>query len=204
MTEIKIYIMKIAITGNIGSGKSTFSGFAAEAGFPVLMADEISKNILDNDEKVRSLVIKTFGAESFIKDNPNKKFLAEKIFSDPTKRRKLESILHPRVIKSIETSIKDLLKANKAVFVEAALIYESDMEEMFDYVVLVTSDIINRKQRKIAAGISEIDFNNRESNQISEEEKKKRADFIFSNDTSVEDLKMKFNLLLLTLGIKRD
>ena len=64
--------MKIAITGNIGSGKSTFSGFAADAGFPVLFADDISKNILENDEKVRSLVIKSFGAESFIKDKPNK------------------------------------------------------------------------------------------------------------------------------------
>ena len=194
--------MKIAITGNIGSGKSTFSGFAADAGFPVLFADDISKNILENDEKVRSLVIKSFGAESFIKNKPNKKFLAEQIFSDQNKREKLESILHPRVIKSIDNSIKDLLKSKKAVFVEAALIYESDMEEMFDYVVLVTANRELRLKRKFESGISEEDFCKRELNQIPEEEKKKRADFIFSNDTSIEDLKTKFNLLLLTLGIK--
>jgi len=194
--------MKIAITGNIGSGKSTFSGFAVQAGFPVLFADDISKNILENDEKVRSLVIKSFGAESFIKNKPNKKFLAEQIFSDQIKREKLESILHPRVIKSIDNSIKDLLKSKKAVFVEAALIYESDMEEMFDYVVLVTANRGLRLKRKFESGISEEDFCKRELNQIPEEEKKKRADFIFSNDTSIEDLKTKFNLLLLTLGIK--
>ncbi|MBK7229450.1 MAG: dephospho-CoA kinase [Ignavibacteriales bacterium] len=194
--------MKIAITGNIGSGKSTFSGFAVQAGFPVLFADDISKNILENDEKVRSLVIKSFGAESFIKNKPNKKFLAEQIFSDQNKREKLESILHPRVIKSIDNSIKDLLKSKKAVFVEAALIYESDMEEMFDYVVLVTANRELRLKRKFESGISEEDFCKRELNQIPEEEKKKRADFIFSNDTSIEDLKTKFNLLLLTLGIK--
>ncbi|MFZ1281967.1 MAG: dephospho-CoA kinase [Ignavibacteriaceae bacterium] len=194
--------MKIAITGNIGSGKSTFSGFAVQAGFPVLFADDISKNILENDEKVRSLVIKSFGAESFIKNKPNKKFLAEQIFSDQIKREKLESILHPRVIKSIDNSIKDLLKSKKAVFVEAALIYESDMEEMFDYVVLVTANRELRLKRKFESGISEEDFCKRELNQIPEEEKKKRADFIFSNDTSIEELKMKFNLLLLTLGIK--
>lgn len=194
--------MKIAITGNIGSGKSTFSGFAADAGFPVLFADDISKNILENDEKVRSLVIKSFGAESFIKDKPNKKFLAEQIFSDQNKRAKLESILHPRVIKSIESSIKNLLKSNKVIFVEAALIYESDLEEMFDYVVLVTANRELRLKRKFESGISEEDFCKRELNQIPEEEKKKRADFIFSNDTTIEDLKIKFNLLLLTLGIK--
>ncbi len=194
--------MKIAITGNIGSGKSTFSEFASKAGFPVLFADDISKNLLENDEKVRSLVIKAFGAESFIKDKPNKKFLAEQIFSNQNKKEKLESILHPRVIKSIEKSFSEILKTNKVIFVEAALIYESDMEEMFDYVVLITSDLNHRKQRKIASGLSEKDFISRESNQIPEEEKKKRADFIFSNDGRIGDLKMKFNLLLLTLGIK--
>lgn len=194
--------MKIAITGNIGSGKSTFSEFANKAGFPVLFADDISKNLLEIDEKIRSLVIKAFGTESFIKDKPNKKFLAEQIFSNQTKREKIESILHPRVIKSIESSIKNLLKSNKVIFVEAALIYESDMEEMFDYVVLVTAAPELRLQRKLKSGFTEEDFNNRDSNQIPEDEKKKRADFIFSNDTTIEDLKIKFNLLLLTLGIK--
>ena len=193
--------MKIAITGNIGSGKSTFSGFAVESGLPVLFADEISKSILESDEKVRSLVIKAFGAESFIKDKPNKKFLAEQIFSDQNKREKLESILHPRVIKSIEKSASEFLKVNKVVFVESALIYEADMEDMFEYVVLVTAQRNLRLERKLSSGISEEDFCKREANQIPEEEKKKRADFIFSNDGSVEDLKSKFNLLLITLGI---
>ena len=194
--------MKIAITGNIGCGKSTFSGFAEEKGFVVLRADDVSKQILENDEKVRELVIKSFGKDSFINNKPNKKYLAEKIFSDQKKREKLESILHPRVIKKIDQTIKDIEKKDKVVFVEAALIYEADMEEMFDYVILITSDIELRKKRKIASGLSEEDFNNRESNQIPEEEKKKRADFIFSNDGSTEDLKSKFNLFLLTLGVK--
>ena len=194
--------MKIAITGNIGCGKSTFSGFAEEKSFIVLKADDISKEILENDEKVRELVIKNFGKDSFINNKPNKKYLAEKIFSDQKKREKLESILHPRVIKKIDQTIKDIEKKDKVVFVEAALIYEADMEEMFDYVILITSDIELRKKRKIASGLSEEDFNNRESNQIPEEEKKKRADFIFSNDGSIDDLKSKFNLFLLTLSIK--
>lgn len=193
--------MKIAITGNIGSGKSTFSEFAEAAGFPVLKADDISKEILENDVKVREQVIKNFGSESFKNNKPDKKYLSEQIFSDPDKRNKLELILHPKVIKSIKNSIKVLSKNNKAIFVEAALIYEVDMEDIFDFVVLITSERELRLKRKIKSGITEKDFCNRELNQIPEEEKKKRADFIFSNDGSIEDLKMKFNLLRITLGI---
>jgi dephospho-CoA kinase len=76
------------------------------------------------------------------------------------------------------------------------------MEDMFDYVVLITAERNLRLSRKISSGITEDDFCKRESNQIPEDEKKKRADFIFSNNGSIEDLKSKFNLLLLTLGIK--
>lgn len=114
--------MKIAITGNIGSGKSTFTNFVEEAGFNVLRADDISKSILEADEKVKSLVSKEFGDKSFKDGKPNKSFLANEIFCNPVKLQKLESILHPRVIKSIEKSFSELLKSNKVVFVEAALI----------------------------------------------------------------------------------
>jgi dephospho-CoA kinase len=194
--------MKIAITGNIGSGKSTFAQFAIDAKYSVLRADDISKDLLENDEKVQALVIKNFGTESFIKNKLNKKYLAEQIFSDQAKREKLESILHPRVIKQIDKSVSELQKSNKVIFVEAALIYEADMEAMFDYVVLITANHKLRLTRKIKSGLTESDFNNREINQIPEEEKKKRADFIFSNDGSIDDLKMKFKLLLITLGNK--
>ena len=196
--------MKIAITGNIGSGKSTFSRFAEELGFPVLKADDISKDQLYNDPKVKALVVKEFGSKAFNNDQPDKKFLAEIVFSNPEKLNKLEQILHPRVNKVLQQEIKNLSKKHPVVFVEAALIYESDMENMFDYVVLVTSAKENRLKRKILTGISEDDFDRRELNQIAEDEKKKRADFIFSNDSSIEALKMKFNLLVLTLGLSEN
>jgi dephospho-CoA kinase len=193
--------MKIAITGNIGSGKSTFSKFAENVKYPVLRADEISKEILSNNKEVRELIIKEFGKQSFKDGKPDVRYLAANVFSDPAKLSIIESILHPRVIESIGKSISDFEESNKVVFVEAALIYEADMEDLFDFVVLITAQRDLRLARKISSGITEDDFNKREANQIKEEEKKKRADFIFSNDTSIEDLKMKFNLLLITLGI---
>ena len=193
--------MKIAVTGNIGSGKSTFTKFAEDAKYPVLRADGISKEILSTDKEVRELIIKEFGKQSFKDGKPEVRYLATEVFSDPAKLAIIESILHPRVIKSIEKNSAELLKNNKVVFIEAALIYEADMEDMFDYVVLITAQRDLRLARKISSGITENDFCKRESNQLQEEEKKKRADFIFSNDTSIEELKMKFNLLLITLGI---
>ena len=194
--------MKIAITGNIGSGKSTFTKFAEDAKYPVIRADEISKEILSTNKEVRELIIKEFGKQSFKDGKPEVRYLATEVFSDPAKLAIIESILHPRVIESIEKSAAELIKNNKVVFIEAALIYEADMEDMFDYVVLITAQRDLRLARKISSGITEDDFCKRESNQIPEEEKRKRADFIFSNDGSVDELKIKFNLLLLTLGIK--
>jgi dephospho-CoA kinase len=195
--------MKIGITGNIGSGKSTFSGFAEEAGFPVLKADDISKKVLENDAAVRSAVKKEFGEKSFKDGKPNKPFLAKEVFSKTSKLQALENILHPVVIKSINKSIMGLLNKHSVVFVEAALIYEANIENIFDYTVLITSERSNRLKRKIAIGLSEEDFIKRELNQIPEEEKKKRADFIFSNDSTINDLKMKYSLMLLTLGLNK-
>lgn len=193
--------MIIGITGNIGSGKSTFSKFAEEAGFPVLKADDISKFILQTDEKVRNSVIKAFGNEAFNGLKPNKEFLAKEVFSDNHKLQKLESILHPKVVKHLNQKIKQLKKSNSTIFVEAALIYEADLEEMFDFIVLITSEQKLRMERKLKTGMKKEDFFLRDSNQISEEEKKKRADFIFSNNSTLEELHSKFKLLLLTLGL---
>lgn len=194
--------MIIGITGNIGSGKSTFSKFAEEHGYPVIKADDLSKSILQSDQKVRAAVIKEFGSDAFVDDQPNKKFLASEVFTNPAKLKKLESILHPKVIKEINHQVKCLLKTHPVVFVESALIYEADLEELFDFVVLVAADQNIRLERKINSGVSKEDFLLRDSNQIPEDEKKKRADFIFSNNSTVEELHSKFKLLLLTLGLR--
>jgi dephospho-CoA kinase len=198
---MKINKLKVAITGNIGSGKSTFCNFIIEKGYPVINADNISKKILIEDKNVKEKVIKEFGNESFINNEINKKFLAEKIFSEPGNVAKINMILHPKVKKEVEELTKDLFKNHDIVFTEAALIYEADMESMFDYVVLVTSDESIRKKRVISDGkLNREEFIRRNDNQIKVEEKKKRADFIFENNSSKDDLKEKVNLLFTILN----
>jgi len=193
--------LKIGITGNIGSGKSLFSEYISESGFHVLSADEISKDILANDSEVREKIIKKFGKEAFLNNKINRKYLAEKIFTTPENVFFVNSLLHPRVLDELEKRMTECLEKSDLVFVEAALIYESGMEGMFDYVVLITSNLKLRKERKINFDkLKAEDFMNRENHQIKELEKKKRADFIFENDGTKDELKTKAGLLLNILG----
>ena len=85
-------------------------------------------------------MINEFGAQSFLGNKINKKYIADKIFSDPKKLKKINSILHPRVRKRIDFLSKEYFKENDIVFVEAALIFESKIEKFYDYVVLITAD----------------------------------------------------------------
>ncbi len=187
--------LRIAITGSIGSGKSAFAGFIEQAGYTIIKADDISKEILAGNSKVKEKVIEAFGKESFAGNEINRKYLAEKVFPDPENVMIINSILHPPVIEKINELMMAELKKSDRVFVEAALIYEADMEEMFDYVVLITAGKEMRFNRK-SDSLTPEDFERRDFNQIPDEEKKKRADFIFENNGSLDDLRGKAKLLL--------
>jgi len=189
--------IRVAITGNIGSGKSTFTKFLFEAGYPVILADDISKEILAGDPDVREEVIKEFGAQSYQENKINKKYLAKHIFSDSKKLKTINSILHPRVRKRIDYLSKEYFKTSEIVFVEAALIFESNIEKMYDYVILITANKnIRMKRSTMTKKFSEEDFIKRDANQMSEESKKKKADFVFTNDGSKDELKQKVILLI--------
>jgi dephospho-CoA kinase len=188
--------IKVAVTGNIGSGKSTFTKFLFEAGYPVILADDISKEILAGDPEVRNEVVNEFGAESFQGNRINKKYIADNIFSDPQKLKRINSILHPRVRKRIDFLSEEYFKTSDIVFVEAALIFESKIEKMYDYVVLITADKnLRMKRSTVTKKITEEDFIKRDNNQLKEDLKKKKADFIFINNGSKDELKKKAILL---------
>ncbi len=189
--------MRVAITGNIGSGKSTFTKFILELEYSVIYADDISKEVLTSDSEVRSEIIKNFGAQSFQGKKVNKKYLADSVFSDKKNLKKINSILHPIVRKRIETLSEEYFKTKNILFVEAALIFESKIEKMYDYVVLITAEKDLRMKRATKAKkLSEADFITRDSNQLNEETKKKKADFIFTNNGSKKELKQKAILLI--------
>ncbi len=191
----------VAITGGIGSGKSTFSEFLREKKYPVIFADDLSKELLKNSKKVKKEIIELFGSYAYNGNDINTDFLSKEVFSDQHKLQKINSIIHPKVIKQINREVEELKKNNNLVFVEAALVYEANIEKLFDYVVLITADEEIKKQRTIhSKKFSSEEFNRRIQYQIKDEEKSKRADFIFCNNTLKNDLKLKADLLLMTLN----
>jgi len=189
--------LRIAITGNIGSGKSAFTKFLADEGYPAIPADDLSKEILADDPDVRDEIIKEFGAQAFQANKINKKYLAEEIFSSKNKLKKINSILHPRVRKKIESLSNEYFKASDIVFVEAALIFESKIEKMYDYVVVIAADKDIRMNRSMKSKkLSESEFTERENNQLPEDVKRQKADFVFTNEGSLKELKEKALLLI--------
>ena len=191
----KIKKIKLAVTGGIGSGKTAFCGFLKEQGIKVINVDDVSKELLEKDKDIVKKITNTFGRESYKDGKPDKKYLAEKVFSDNENVIKINSILHPKVIKKVDILAGEILKNNNIVAAEAALIYEANMESLFDYVVLITANRDLRMQRKTGLeNYSEEQFIKRNNNQIPEEEKAECADFVFENNGSLDDLKKKAQL----------
>ncbi len=132
--------MRIAIIGGIGSGKSTVLNIIKKMGYPVLSADEINRELLDDEKYVRLL---SAAFPDVVDENGvvNKGSLRDQIFEDKAKRRMLNNIAHPIIRQKVE-----LVKADP-LFVEVPLIVESGMHEDFDELILVTTNIFKRKKR---------------------------------------------------------
>lgn len=181
--------LKIGITGGIGTGKSLVSNLYRDKGYRVIEADKIAKEILSNDTNIKKQIINEFGSASFKDGKPNTKYLADKVFSNPGKVEKINSILHPPVLRKIEALMDAELKKNNIVFVEAALIFEVHMEPMFDYILLLVSEDRLRIERiKQRSKISEEEILRRMGNQLPDKIKKLKSDFILENNFSFEEL----------------
>ena len=189
----------IGITGGIGSGKSTVSDIISENNYKIINADDVAKKIMIEDPKIVSKIIKNFGTDCYIDSKLNTKYIADKVFIHPDRIRELNSIVHPPTIEFIQKEIHSLHNDVDIVFVESALIFEAKMEELFDYILLVTAeeDIrIKRVLQRDSETISEI--RSRILNQIPEEQKRGRSDFVIDNNTTIEELNSKV-LFFLTM-----
>lgn len=193
--------LKIGITGGIGSGKTEFCKVIKQEGYPVLFADDIAKNLMVNDTEVRSMIIEAFGKASYKDGVLQREFLSSVVFPNPEKLAELNAIVHPAVIRDTAAQTDALLQQHDLVFYEAALIFEAGMDNLFDYIILLTSSDKNKIDRITQRdNVSEDKIRLRMQNQMSDELKKEKADLIIENDGSIEDLqsKVKFALSILS------
>lgn len=191
---------KIAVTGGFGSGKSTACRLLEEKGYPVISADALGKDLLQNNPEVRRLVIKEFGQDSYKGNEPDKNYLSGIVFDDENELKKLNAIIHPRTIKLIENEMEKALQESDMVFVESALIFEAKREENFDNILLITADEELRiKRLQERQNISRTEIERRIKNQLTEEEKRKRSDFVIENNGDIADLDKKIDFILMVI-----
>ncbi len=176
-------MIKVGLTGNIGSGKSTVSRVFETLGVPVFHADSEAKKFLDQED-VQDSLIKEFGSEIFEDRVINRKKLARLVFNDKQALEFLNSLIHPLVRKDFETWT---IVNSEAPYIiqEAAILFESGFYKMFDKVITVGSLQELAVARVMARdGVSEKDVLLRMNNQWSSEKKEELSDFVVYNDGS--------------------
>ncbi len=187
--------IKIAITGNTGSGKSTVAELLKKRGVPVVDADKIAHDIISMPE-IRERIRAEFG-DAFITASGlvDRKRLGREVFSDPSKLRRLNAIMGPKIAFMIGKAMDEA--AGEFVAVDGALVFEYGLEGLFDRVVVVVSDpeeMLRRSARK--TGYSVEDVRKILSAQAPQEEKARKAWFVIENSGSLEDLEKQVEALM--------
>jgi dephospho-CoA kinase len=184
-------MLKVGLTGGIGSGKSTASSILVKLGSYVFDADTEAKNILNNNKEVQKNIIEEFGSDVLDHDGSiDKKKLAAVAFQDEDHQIILNSIIHPFVFRALDRQFDKILKQNKhtSFIVDGALIFESSMDQHLDLVLLIASSLKFRIERALNRGtLSREDIIRRNELQWTDEDKATSADYtIYNNGTEKE------------------
>ena len=175
-------MLKIGITGGIGSGKSTVCRVFSVMGIPVFEADKVARNLMDTDEEIHEKLVRLFGAAVYLPDQTvNRKYLAGIVFKDPSLLAKLNEIVHPVVRKTFF----DWCERQKSPYIihEAAILFESGFYKMMDKTITVVTNEDERIHRVMKRdGITMELVKERIKNQWSDEERMKLADFVIGNN----------------------
>jgi len=184
----------IGLTGGIGSGKSTVSGFLAELGAVIIDADKVGHEVLSTSSQVRREVLATFGWQIIAPSGEvNRKKLAEIVFKDPESLSKLNQIMHPRMYDTVKAQLEEYRKQGAGVVVlEAPLLIEANWTSLVDEVwVTVASESTVLRRLKEKFGLSEPESLARIGSQLPSEERTKHADVIIDTDCALGELKVK-------------
>ena len=174
-------MLKVGLTGGIGSGKTTVAEIFYSFGIPVYNSDERAKYLMENDPSLRVTIIEYFGEESYRSEGLNRLYLSKEVFSDKSKLQKLNSLVHPVV----SNDFAGWCKNQSAPFVvkEAAILIESGAYKGLDKIIIVTASENTRMDRVMDRDdVKASEVRDRINNQMTDYERLKYADFIIDND----------------------
>ncbi len=183
--------MLVGLTGGFGCGKSTVLKLFEKLGATVLSADSIVHDLLKRAE-VRGPITEMFGPNILVKGEIDRKKLSKKVFSDETKRKKIERLIHPHVLETIEQTYINATNptCNPEIIMvaELPLLFETGFDKGVDAVVVVRaeSDVISKRLRR--KGFSAEEIRTRAAAQFPIDEKASRADYVIDNSGSLEDM----------------
>ncbi|MBO6792282.1 MAG: dephospho-CoA kinase [Balneolaceae bacterium] len=186
-------MIRIGVTGGIGSGKTTFCKEWEKRGAFVVFADDVAKELMVSDEQLIQQIKDTFGDEAYLHDGSlNREYLAEEAFAK-NRVEELNALVHPVLWKHIdELALIKEREGIEAFVYEAALLLKKGRPKNVDRVVLLLADEQQRIKRVVYRdGAKEEQVKDRISKQNSFEELTHLADYVIRNDGSLEDLKIK-------------
>jgi len=191
-------MIKIGVTGNIGSGKTTLTKFFNIEQTFVFNADKEAKKHLKKHSVLQKKIINIFGNEIVTSNNLDFKKLAEVAFKNKINQEILNGIIWPEVSQLIEKDLKIAQKKGFKYFVvDAALLFEANFNHFFDYIILVTADKNIRLTRAVQRkNINLSQIKKRMALQLSDKEKMKSSNFIIINNNNKNELKIQFEKIL--------
>ena len=173
----------LGITGGIGSGKSTVSKIFEVLGLKIYQSDDMAKYLMENDNKLISSIINSFGEESYIDGKINKEYISKNVFYDKEKLKTINNLVHPVVINDFKKWC--LINKNEKILIkEAALLFESKSYKELDCIIYVYAEkklrisrILKRDSHRTKDQIEHII-----KSQLTDEESFEKADYILENN----------------------
>ena len=171
----------VALTGGIGSGKSTVGELFQQLGAVVVDSDQLAREVVERGSLGFEQIVTLFGDEILKNGEINRSMLAEIIFKDPAKRKELEQITHPLIRKAFSDIVSK--SGDQAIVInQIPLLVESRYEYNFDHVITVSTSEDKRIERLLAKGYTREQIQNRMKSQASDLEREKIADSIIQNN----------------------
>ena len=177
----------VALTGGIGSGKSTVGQIFGDLGAIVTDSDQLARDVVERGTTGFDQIIAAFGDEVLKNGDLNRAALADLVFKDPAKRKQLEQITHPLIRKAF-AKIVESANADSIVVNQIPLLVESNHDYKFDHVITVSASEAVRIERLLKRGMNLTQIQQRLQAQSNDAQREKISDSIIRNDNSQADL----------------